>query len=670
MRIGTWWVFASLLAACAADDDLDGTPNSSDCAPNDPTVHLEAEEVCDGTDNNCNGQVDENVAIVAYWDRDGDGFGDPEFVRRVCRLPDDASEIAGDCDDRDPFIHPEAQELCDALDNNCDGQVDEAAEFTYYEDLDGDGHGNPLVSMSSCLPPEGYTERSDDCDDSDPLAWTDAAELCDDHDNNCDGQIDEGLPLTRVYIDADGDGSGNPLAPDLACGTKPGFSDNNLDCDDLDPNTGPHATDVQGNGIDEDCDGYIDEFGVPLPFKTLEEALAAAPDGSVVQFDEGVHRGVVDLTGRALILAGEGCERTILEADQASSVVTADGGNTVTGMTLTGGLGTENPDFRGGRTEGGGLLVTGDCVVTVQEVCIRGNVTTKYGGGVSVQPGAELVLEDSVLDGNVADHQGGGLFVWHDAVATVYRTHITGNEATRYDGGGVSTLGGHVNLTNVVLAGNESGDDGGALHVQNEETDTGALVEGSADVAFSTFHANLIPEGDLFHRGVAIHAQGVASVTVNNSLFSSHSHRGDLIDDESGAYVDIQRIGVSRGQGADSRLGHLNEAVRGTALYIQDSPLKPTEDWDFRFRPGSDFLNAGDSSLSDVDGSAADLGAYGGPDAHGDAFEGFADQDSDDLADGWEIRFGTNPWVDDAMEDLDGDGLSHAEEVFEISLPC
>ena len=662
MRLGISWLFISLLGACAPDDDLDGTPNKFDCAPNDPSIHVDAEEVCDGTDNNCNGQVDEDVAFVAYWDRDGDGFGDPEQSRRVCRLPDDGSEVAGDCDDQDPFTHPGADEFCDAFDNDCDGEIDEEAEYTYYEDLDGDGHGNPSVSVATCLPPEGYSELSDDCDDNDPLAWENAPELCDDHDNNCNGQIDEDLALTRVYIDDDGDGAGDPGAPALACGTKSGFSDDPRDCDDTDPNVGPHATDVQGNGLDEDCDGYVDEYGVPLPFATLQEALAAAPDGSVVQLDEGVHRDVVDLTGRALTLAGEGCDRTVLEADQASSVVTADGGNTVVGLTLTGGLGTENPDFRGGRTEGGGMLITGTGVVHVQEVCVRGNVTTKYGGGISVQSGAEVILEDSMLDGNVADHQGGGLFVWYDAVATVTRTRITGNEATRYDGGGVSTQGGHLTLTNVVLAGNEAGDDGGALHVQNEETDTGDLLEGSADIAFTTFHGNTIPNGDLFHRGGAIHAQGLASVTVTDSLFSSQSQRIDLIDDEDGATVQIERVGFSRTQGSDTRLGHLNDAARGEALFIQDSPLQPTEKWDFRLRPGSDFQGAANPVLLDVDGSSADLGAFGGPSAPPNAFEGFMDDDGDGLADGWELRYGTNPWIDDALEDPDADGLTHAEE--------
>src|SRR5690554_647172 len=95
------------------DSDGDGVPDYKDCAPNDPRIHPNAVEICNGIDDNCDGLIDEDVAIVAYWDRDGDGYGDPNMARRVCEMPEDGSPIAGDCDDTDPLTHPGAEELCD-----------------------------------------------------------------------------------------------------------------------------------------------------------------------------------------------------------------------------------------------------------------------------------------------------------------------------------------------------------------------------------------------------------------------------------------------------------------------------------------------------------------------------------------------------------------------------
>ncbi|MFT4627619.1 MAG: hypothetical protein ACI8PZ_006306, partial [Myxococcota bacterium] len=186
-------LLGGLTTGCAKDSDSDGTPDKLDCEPGDPGIHPDAREVCDGIDNNCNGQVDEDVAIVAYWDRDADGYGDDAFVRRVCTMPEDGSEVGGDCDDDNEFVNPGAEELCDGFDNNCDGVADDGALVTFYEDIDGDGHGTSANTVEDCTPPDGFAFADDDCDDTDPLAWTDAPELCDDHDNDCDGDGDEDL---------------------------------------------------------------------------------------------------------------------------------------------------------------------------------------------------------------------------------------------------------------------------------------------------------------------------------------------------------------------------------------------------------------------------------------------------------------------------------------------
>jgi hypothetical protein len=128
-----------LLAACqpvskgdtagssAPDDDLDGYGEDVDCADDDPDVNPGADEICDGVDNNCDGLVDEGVTTDFLPDADGDGFADPEAAPlAACERPEGhlPASAANDCDDTDPLTHPGANEYCDGIDNDCDGQAD------------------------------------------------------------------------------------------------------------------------------------------------------------------------------------------------------------------------------------------------------------------------------------------------------------------------------------------------------------------------------------------------------------------------------------------------------------------------------------------------------------------------------------------------------------------
>jgi len=82
-------------------------------------------------------------------------------------------------------------EVCDGLDNDLDGQIDEGVTTTYYRDRDGDGHGDPDQTIEACEVPDGYAIFAGDCDDEDDRKWDDAPEGCDGIDNDCDGERDE-----------------------------------------------------------------------------------------------------------------------------------------------------------------------------------------------------------------------------------------------------------------------------------------------------------------------------------------------------------------------------------------------------------------------------------------------------------------------------------------------
>ncbi|MBI5055620.1 MAG: DUF4215 domain-containing protein [Nitrospirae bacterium] len=130
-------------------------------------------EICgDGIDNDCNGTTDDQWVCS---DNDGDGF-----IGR------------DDCNDGDPAINPSAVEVCDGIDNNCDGQTDEGVTTQYFIDRDGDGYGDPYMSIDACSPPSfEYVPNSSDCDDSRSDIHPGTDEVCDGNDNNCNGQIDD-----------------------------------------------------------------------------------------------------------------------------------------------------------------------------------------------------------------------------------------------------------------------------------------------------------------------------------------------------------------------------------------------------------------------------------------------------------------------------------------------
>ena len=241
------------------DNDNDMFGEDVDCDDNNADVFPGAPELCDGLDNNCDGFIDEGLTATYYTDSDMDGFGDPLNPVQACALIDGLSINFNDCDDTNANIFPGAPELCDNLDNNCDGIVDEGiAVQTYYADVDLDSFGNPMDSVLSCFQPFGFVIDNMDCDDSNPNVNPDAMEICDGLDNNCDGVIDEGFPLILFFNDADSDGFGNPLDTTMSCSQPLGFVDNDLDCDDNNPDINPMAMETCDT-VDNNCDGVIDE---------------------------------------------------------------------------------------------------------------------------------------------------------------------------------------------------------------------------------------------------------------------------------------------------------------------------------------------------------------------------------------------------------------------------
>ena len=247
----------------SVDEDHDGYTSDVDCDDSEFSVHPYAEETCDGIDNNCSGEVDEGVSLTFYEDLDGDGFGNPDALVQVCAPPAGYVPFGNDCDDSNPEIFSGAMEICNDIDDDCDGDIDEGLIPTIYYDADGDGYGDPNMPSTDCSGGEGYVYYGDDCDDSDPQIHPFQIEYCDGIDNDCNGITDDGVSNT-YYLDSDSDGYGDSDQTTLGCFAPTGYVEYDGDCDDSDAEQYPFAEEYC-NQEDDDCDGDIDEDSVDAP---------------------------------------------------------------------------------------------------------------------------------------------------------------------------------------------------------------------------------------------------------------------------------------------------------------------------------------------------------------------------------------------------------------------
>jgi len=243
-----------------------------DCNDDDDAINPDADEKCDSTDWNCDGETQQDVpgAPVWYPDLDGDGFGNPAGAITSCTQPTDYVDVAGDCDDNETDgdeVNPDEDEVCDDRDNDCDTAIDEGATDagTWYLDHDGDGYGDADWSVVACDQPDNYVANATDCDDFDDTVYPTATEVCDGVLNDCNSVSDpdaDAIDKTTWYPDNDHDGFGDPLGITvLACDDPSDGGDdyvtNSDDCNDTSDQAKPGGEEICGDSLDNDCDGTV-----------------------------------------------------------------------------------------------------------------------------------------------------------------------------------------------------------------------------------------------------------------------------------------------------------------------------------------------------------------------------------------------------------------------------
>ena len=266
----------TLLFACGSDvgisevpqdADGDGYTEDVDCNDAQASVHPGASEVCDGLDNDCDEVFDEDAedAVTWYTDGDGDGYGLDASAVVACEGEAGQVQVGGDCDDDEPAAYPGANEVCDGVDNDCNGVTDDDDALdadTFYADVDGDGYGDETQPTTACEVPSGYAAWSTDCDDGDAEVHPAAQEVCNGYDDDCDELVDsadgDAQGTATWYPDSDGDGYGVPGATVEQCDQPLGYAYTDDDCDDGSASVHPGATEIC-NDIDDDCDGLVDD---------------------------------------------------------------------------------------------------------------------------------------------------------------------------------------------------------------------------------------------------------------------------------------------------------------------------------------------------------------------------------------------------------------------------
>lgn len=289
------WTATQASTECSKTNDIGTCKSTRTCTADGLTLcgaQPASAEVCgDKEDNDCDGETDEADAvdcIVYYPDQDADGVGQ-SVGACLCNNPGlGFSIVGGDCNDLVSAIKPGVDEICNEIDDNCNGDTDEAGAKgcdIYYKDKDGDKFGDP--DDSACLCKSKKTSEwigvAGDCDDTTNKVKPGVSEMCNTVgvDDNCNGKTDEegSVGCKLAYLDQDNDKYGPASSGKCLCALNKIYTtDQPGDCDDGNDKVFPTAIEAC-NGLDDDCSGLTDEPGAEKSCPPMAQGSAACVGG-------------------------------------------------------------------------------------------------------------------------------------------------------------------------------------------------------------------------------------------------------------------------------------------------------------------------------------------------------------------------------------------------------
>ncbi len=577
---------------------------------------------------------------VWYPDRDGDGFGDAGSPVVACDAPTDHVADNTDCDDTEATANPGETEVCDDLDNDCDGLTDDAdpsldttTASTWYADADTDTYGDAAISALSCLAPSGYVADNTDCDDTEATANPGETEVCDDLDNDCDGLTDDADPsldtttASTWYADADTDTYGDPAVSAVSCDVPSGYVADNTDCDDTEALTYPGATELC-DGEQNDCDdtSWTDDAGLvswmdastgswsdvtstwAAGTAATPAALTLSSDGTA-QICEGTWYTALTVEADVDLVGIDGASNVVLSGGDVATIVTITTDSlaiSLTDLTLTEGLATRTVSTdSGSSTHGGALHCDATSSVLIDTLTFSENAADV--GGALAGSYCDFTVSDTTWTANTATSNAhsaslvsavwdetnglyelgeapkGGLRLY-DTASTLTDTTFDSNLSTE---GGHSAFytgyGTHLDATGLLVSNNQSGVDtsggeyyGGAVwlyinstaHIEDSEFSgntsdniTGAVYVAIAEVDFTS---TLFDNNSAVRKGGAVYVRSGSTVTFDaDSVISNNT-----ADDVGGMFIDLSTVTFT-GTTIDTNLA-VNE---GGGIYNHDSTL-------------------------------------------------------------------------------------------------
>ncbi len=460
----TWYVDAdgdtygasSTISACVRPTST--SLLNTDCDDTNAAIHPGATEVCDtaDTDEDCDGVSDDDDSSVAsssrvrwYIDADIDGYGNASSSTLACDNPSTSSRAyvanAYDCDDNDATVSPAATEVCDAadVDEDCDGlsddndpSVDGSTGISVFRDADGDGYGDPSLSLDVCSPQIGYVSDNSDCDDTNTSVNPGATEICNLTDDDCDASTSQAGMVHFVST------TGSTTSLTRSWSTSP---------------SGASTWSATSDGTLFVCAGTW-YMNLEVRGKTVS---IYGPDGAAATVIDG------DYNNR-IVYALNGADVGISGLTLQNGYETRGAGIYADTATLT----VVDSIIQGNisASDGAGLYLR-QVDAYFSNTTVSGNDSSGGGGGLCIDSsGSTVTIEDSTFDGNIASNNGGAILVKSSFTGDIARAAFTNNQSATGEGGAIRTSGGVWTLDTVLFENNTSDGKGGAISTTADTT--------------------------------------------------------------------------------------------------------------------------------------------------------------------------------------------------------